>query len=132
MATRDTAAVEPRTERLTLRPVAEADLDALVALHEDPLVVRFFGTMTRQKIAEWVARSGPEWAERGHGRLAIVDRESGAFLGRTGLRYWPEFDEVGMEPLREDTLRDFGVSVIVFALRREEMSTGAAGAESTG
>jgi RimJ/RimL family protein N-acetyltransferase len=178
--------VELTTERLTLRPVVEGDLDALVALREDPLVRRFFGETTREEVAEWVARSGPEWAERGYGRLAILDRESGAFLGRSGLRYWPEFDEVevgwvlaaeargsgiateaalacldwgfsdfdlsyitamiapdnttsiavarrlGMEPLREDTLRDFGVSVIVFALRREEMNTGAAGAESPG
>ena len=34
------------------------------------------------------------WAERGHGRVAVLDRESGRFLGRSGLQYWPGHDEV--------------------------------------
>jgi RimJ/RimL family protein N-acetyltransferase len=164
------------TERLIMRPVAAADLDDLVALHEDPLTRRFFGDFGRDDLVEWIGRSEREWAERGYGRLTILDRESGDFLGRSGLKYWPEFDEVevgwvlaatargrgiateagraclewgfrefglpyvtamigpanagsiavaarlGMERLREDTLRDFGVEVIVFALRRVRSS----------
>src|SRR5213595_1462650 len=35
-----------------------------------------------------------QWAQRGHGRFAVVDRETGVFLGRAGLRYWPQFAEV--------------------------------------
>jgi RimJ/RimL family protein N-acetyltransferase len=34
-----------------------------------------------------------EWAERGYGLMAVVERESGRFVGRAGLRYWPQFDE---------------------------------------
>jgi len=34
-----------------------------------------------------------EWLERGHGIFAVLDRVSGAFLGRVGLKYWPQFDE---------------------------------------
>jgi RimJ/RimL family protein N-acetyltransferase len=86
--------VELRTERLTMRPVSAADLDDLVAIHEDPMVRKVFGETTREEVVEWIARSEREWAERGHGRVAIFDRESGAFLGRCGLRHWPEFDEV--------------------------------------
>jgi RimJ/RimL family protein N-acetyltransferase len=26
--------------------------------------------------------------------LAVLDRENGSFLGRTGLKHWPQFDEV--------------------------------------
>jgi RimJ/RimL family protein N-acetyltransferase len=168
--------VELTTERLTMRPVTAADLDDLVALREDPLVRQFFGESTREEVAGWIARSEREWGDPGHGRLAIIDRESGAFLGRSGLKHWPEFEEVevgwvlapeargrgvateaaracldwgfrdfdlpyitamiapdnaasiavaerlGMERLREDTLRDFGISVIVFALRPAERS----------
>jgi RimJ/RimL family protein N-acetyltransferase len=86
--------VEPTTERLTMRPVNATDVDDLVALHEDPLVRKVFGEVTRDEVVEWIARSQREWAERGHGRVTIFDRESGAFLGRSGLRLWPEFDEV--------------------------------------
>jgi RimJ/RimL family protein N-acetyltransferase len=31
--------------------------------------------------------------ERGHGLVAIIERASGRFVGRIGLRYWPQFDE---------------------------------------
>lgn len=34
-----------------------------------------------------------EWIDRGHGVFAVLDRETGAFLGRVGLHYWPQFDE---------------------------------------
>jgi RimJ/RimL family protein N-acetyltransferase len=77
-----------------MKPVCAADLDDLIELHQDPLVCEVFGEMTRVEVVEWIARSEREWAERGHGRMAILDRESGAFLGRCGLRHWPEFEEV--------------------------------------
>jgi RimJ/RimL family protein N-acetyltransferase len=86
--------VELRTERLTMRPVNATDLDDLVALHEDPLVRKVFGEVTGDEVVEWIARSEREWAERGHGRVTVLSRESGTFLGRSGLRHWPEFDEV--------------------------------------
>jgi RimJ/RimL family protein N-acetyltransferase len=83
-----------RTERLVMRPVSDADLDDLVELHTDPLVQRVFGAVTGEEVAEWIARARREWAERGLGRVSLFDRESGTFLGRCGLRHWPEFDEV--------------------------------------
>jgi RimJ/RimL family protein N-acetyltransferase len=86
--------VEIQTERLLMRPASADDVEDLIVLHEDPLVRRFFGTQTRAEIEEWVGRAEDEWAERGHGRLTILDRESGDFLGRCGLKYWPELDEV--------------------------------------
>jgi RimJ/RimL family protein N-acetyltransferase len=33
------------------------------------------------------------WAERGHGLFSVTHRDDGRFLGRVGLRYWPQFDE---------------------------------------
>jgi RimJ/RimL family protein N-acetyltransferase len=86
--------VEIQTERLTMRPASAVDVEDLIVLHEDPLVRRFFGAQTRAEIEEWVGRAEDEWAERGHGRLTLLDRESGTFLGRCGLKYWPQFDEV--------------------------------------
>lgn len=70
-----------------------ADLDDLVRLQVDPLVARFMGSPSREWLTRWLRSSDEEWEERGHGRLAIVERKSGRFLGRTGLKYWPQFTE---------------------------------------
>ena len=83
-----------QTEHLLMRPPEDADLDALVAFHEDPLVRKVFGDATRDEVGEWIAIARRGWERRGHGRVVLLDREDGAFLGRSGLRHWPEFDEV--------------------------------------
>jgi RimJ/RimL family protein N-acetyltransferase len=83
-----------RTERLLMRPPEEGDLDDLHAFHADPLVRKIFGPATRGEVAEWIAIARRDWEERGHGRVVLLDRGSGAFLGRSGLRYWPELGEV--------------------------------------
>jgi RimJ/RimL family protein N-acetyltransferase len=85
--------MEIETERLILRPVRPGDIDDLLAMHEDPRVREFFGEYDRAKVTDWVVSGEAEWAERGTGKVVVLDRESGAFLGRTGLRYWPQFDE---------------------------------------
>jgi RimJ/RimL family protein N-acetyltransferase len=86
--------MEIETERLIMRPVRVEDVDDLVAMHADPVTRRVFGEWTRDQVEDWAERSVREWEERGHGKLSIRDREGGAFLGRSGLRFWPEFGEV--------------------------------------
>ena len=86
--------MEIETEHLRMRPASAEDVEDLVALHEDPLVREVFGSPTRAEIEEWVGRAADEWAERGHGRMTLLDRETGAFLGRSGLKWWPYFGEV--------------------------------------
>lgn len=86
-----TASME--TERLLLRPVRLDDLDEVVRLHEDPEVARFMGTPDREWLEGWVEGSDREWAELGYGRMAVLARDGGAFLGRTGLKRWPQFEE---------------------------------------
>ncbi len=81
------------TERLRLRVMTADDLDELVRLQEDPAVARFMGRPSREWLEGWLRSSQAEWEERGHGRVAIVDRDSGQFLGRTGLKFWPQFEE---------------------------------------
>jgi len=81
------------TERLRFRPLEMADVDELVALHEDPLVARFLGSRDRVWMEGLIRMVDEEWAERGHGRVAVIERESGCFLGRTGLKYWQQFGE---------------------------------------
>jgi RimJ/RimL family protein N-acetyltransferase len=85
--------VQLETRRLLLRPISMADLDEFAALHADPEVTRFIFSFDRPESEERLRKDEREWRERGHGLLAMLDRESGRFLGRTGLKHWTEFDE---------------------------------------
>jgi RimJ/RimL family protein N-acetyltransferase len=81
------------TDRLLLRQLTAEDLDELVAIHAEPEVVRFMGSFDRARTSEWMEQNQRDWTEHGYGRLAIVDRGTGRLLGRTGLKYWPQFRE---------------------------------------
>jgi RimJ/RimL family protein N-acetyltransferase len=88
-----TASLVIETERLLLRPLTTADLDDIVELNAMPEVIRRMGTYSRQAALDRLERNEQEWEERGHGLVSIVERASGRFLGRSGLKYWPQFDE---------------------------------------
>jgi RimJ/RimL family protein N-acetyltransferase len=81
------------TSRLLLRPISLDDLDGLVALHSDPEVTRFIRALSREQAISRLGLAAEEWSERGYGLMAILERSSGRFLGRTGLRFWPQFEE---------------------------------------
>lgn len=99
-----------QTERLLLRPVEPDDLEELVSLHADPAVARFLGTPSREWLSERIGWSQEEWSERRHGLLAILDRRSGAFLGRTGLKYWPQFEETELGWILQPEARGRGIA----------------------
>lgn len=80
------------TERLRLRQVKPGDVEELVRLHDDPLVATYMGARDREWYEWRVDASLEEWAGRGYGFVVITDA-AGEFLGRTGLKYWPEFGE---------------------------------------
>ena len=84
------------TERLLLPPLTLEHTADLVALYADPEVARYVGgeTLTPETIPLQAARLADEWRERGYGQSAVIERASGAFLGRVGLHYWPGWDEV--------------------------------------
>lgn len=83
------------TPRLVLRPFVEADATALFDVSHDPEVMRFIGDRTIpsmedcwRAVAAWLGH----WQIRGYGPLAVVERESGRFIGRVSLWYpygWP-------------------------------------------
>jgi RimJ/RimL family protein N-acetyltransferase len=81
------------TERLRLRPMEPGDLDEFAALHADPEVTEFVRPLDRRAAKERLEQDEREWRQRGHGLLAILDRRDDTFLGRCGLRYWPQFGE---------------------------------------
>jgi RimJ/RimL family protein N-acetyltransferase len=81
------------TDRLLLRPLATADLDEVAAMHAMPEVIRTMGTFERSSSLARLERNEQEWRERGYGLMAVVERATGRFLGRSGLKYWPQFGE---------------------------------------
>ena len=82
------------TDRLHLRPLTRADLDEVVEMHAMPEVKERMGAFDRRSALSRLERNELEWEERGHGLVAILERASGRFLGRSGLKYWRQFDEI--------------------------------------
>lgn len=81
------------TERLILRPLGISDLEEVLALHRQATVIEFLGPLSPQEARERLAVTEQAWQERGHDLLAMIERSTGRFLGRTGLRYWAQFGE---------------------------------------
>jgi pimeloyl-ACP methyl ester carboxylesterase/RimJ/RimL family protein N-acetyltransferase len=81
------------TDRLALRRLERGDLAEFFALHNDPQVVRFMRRLDHQQAGERLHAVQAEWEQRGYGMFSATERASGRFLGRAGLKYWPQFDE---------------------------------------
>lgn len=76
------------TDRLVLRRITADDVDAIVALHTDPAVMRFLGppTETADGIRDrWLPRA-ERLHEQGGGYFAAIERATGGFLGWFLLR----------------------------------------------
>jgi len=82
------------TERLLMRPLTAAYLPDMLDLYSDPEVVRFLKPLDEAGHLRRLRETEEMWTSRGYGRAAVHDRATGRFLGRGGLHYWPQFDEV--------------------------------------
>jgi [ribosomal protein S5]-alanine N-acetyltransferase len=81
------------TDRLRLRPFLDEDLDALAAIYADPEVMRFVGSgggsglsRARTHARLWLMRI--RFVQQGYGHLALIEKSSGALIGRCGLSLW--------------------------------------------
>ncbi len=72
------------------------DLSSFVELQAAPDVVRFFGRYGREEALARLRADARQRDQRGYGLLAVIERETGRFAGRVGLRYWPDWDEVDL------------------------------------
>jgi RimJ/RimL family protein N-acetyltransferase len=77
-----------------MRPLTVGNLADLIALYEDPRVTRFLLPLDEAAHLRRLEETEASWASRGFGRVGLYERESGRFVGRGGLHYWPQFDEV--------------------------------------
>ncbi len=90
------ADVRMGTDRLVLEPLTQRHTAALARIHADPDVARYVGgaTLDAEGTAAQVLRFEAIWREHGWGQSAVVERASGALVGRVGLHPWPLWDEV--------------------------------------
>jgi RimJ/RimL family protein N-acetyltransferase len=73
------------TERLILRPPIEQDLDGWAELMGDAEASRFIGgPMPRATAWRGMASMAGSWLLKGYGMFSVVEKESGAWVGRFG------------------------------------------------
>jgi RimJ/RimL family protein N-acetyltransferase len=82
-----TRAPELRTERLRLRGHRRSDASQLLAMWQDPVVLRHFGSPPTGAEDCWnrLLRYVGHWAVNGYGLWAVEELESGRFVGDVGL-----------------------------------------------
>jgi RimJ/RimL family protein N-acetyltransferase len=80
-----------RTERLLLRRWRESDREPFAALNGDPQTMVFFpATLTRAESDALVDRAEARFEASGYGLWALEVRETGQFIGFTGLAPMPD------------------------------------------
>ena len=87
------------TPRLRLRPFIDADLPLYAAICADPEVMRYLGgPMSAEQAAASALGASRNYLATGVGKIAVEQREDGAFLGMCGLSrevWYPDDLEVG-------------------------------------
>jgi ribosomal-protein-alanine N-acetyltransferase len=82
----------PETERLLLRRWRDDDRAPFAALNADPEVMRHFpARLTREESDALVDRAEQHFERHGYGLWALERRDTGAFIGFTGLAV-PRFE----------------------------------------
>jgi RimJ/RimL family protein N-acetyltransferase len=78
------------TERLILRPFQESDRAPFAAMSVDPAVMQFLRALpTRADSDAWIDRQNAHTAAHGFGFGAVIEKETGAFIGIVGLMHIP-------------------------------------------
>jgi ribosomal-protein-alanine N-acetyltransferase len=77
-----------QSERLLCRRWIPGDLEPLIAVYSDPEAMRWVGDgrpISRSECEEWIKVTEANYAKRGYGMFALVERDSGAIVGFAGL-----------------------------------------------
>src|SRR5579862_7101392 len=74
------------TERLLLRELVPADVDALAAVLSDSETMRYYpAALDRAGVAAWIERNRRRYIDAGHGLWAMVLKSTGEVIGDCGL-----------------------------------------------
>jgi ribosomal-protein-alanine N-acetyltransferase len=82
------------TERLVLRRFAPGDLDELARLRADPLVMRYIGEQSREKVEQRLQYYIALYESHGFGMWAVIDKATQAMIGWCGLIFLDKTPEV--------------------------------------
>ena len=77
------------TERCIIRELEETDIEGMFTLDSNPEVHRFLGNTpikTKEEALKMIRHVRQQYIDNGIGRLAIIEKTSGAFMGWTGLK----------------------------------------------
>jgi RimJ/RimL family protein N-acetyltransferase len=88
------------TPRLTLRPFAEEDIDPLHQILIGKDVLRYFPKTDpprREQVERMAFRLFEHWEKYAYGLWAVESRLTGELMGRSGLQYLPETEEVEVD-----------------------------------
>jgi RimJ/RimL family protein N-acetyltransferase len=107
-----------KTDRLILREWRLDDLEAFAAMSADPNVMQFLTVDGKpdSRFGAWRALCGMvgHWQLRGFGLFAVVERSTGAFVGRIGPwmpEGWPDF-EIGWTLCSEHWGRGYATEAV--------------------
>lgn len=74
------------TARLVLRPWQPSDTEPFISMSLDPEVMAYLlAFVSREAIEAWIQRQHAHFAKNGFGFWAVESRETGEFMGATGL-----------------------------------------------
>lgn len=75
------------SDRLIYRRISLSDYEYLCRLYANPKVMPFIGKGVRTREETWKILFGyvKDWQEKGFGPWAVFDKESGEFIGRSGV-----------------------------------------------
>lgn len=86
---------ELETERLLLREWREEDVGEYARICSDPEVMRFMmpaRPVTYAEAALDAANLREHWRRQGFGHWVVEEKETGRFVGRTGVKRHPDWD----------------------------------------
>jgi ribosomal-protein-alanine N-acetyltransferase len=88
------------TPRLVLRAFGDQDVDALHRILNQEEVLRYFPPTdppARDRVQRMIQGLLRHWEERGYGLWAVESRVDGTLMGRCGLQYLPDTEEVEVD-----------------------------------
>jgi ribosomal-protein-alanine N-acetyltransferase len=84
------------TERLLIRPFTDFDVPEVFAMRSDPEIMRYIRTPHKdlEETRKWVKMLSSRWEKDGIGFCALIEKETGQFIGWCGLWQLAENDEI--------------------------------------
>jgi ribosomal-protein-alanine N-acetyltransferase len=88
------------TSRLILRAFTAEDVDPMFRIINEEGVLRYFpgtGSLARDRVQGMIDGLLKHWADRGYGLWAVESPASGELMGRCGLQWLPDTEEVEVD-----------------------------------